>query len=214
MKHTPTRKYTPMSWGSLALAVGLGILLLAVIISAGSRVTASPTSRATTTPLTKVAPPPRSTDPWVIAHTRGMTFLTEVPTTIPANGVALLGGEIILRQLTSDQHAQVTLSSSSAIAVAKPQGPPGSQISPPLLASFTVVGTLPRPGEKEKVAHPIQDVPVWLVTFMSPFPLYGHNKPTNPNKSSSQTTSPPVYFHRNIAIDARSGAFVLGFGTP
>lgn len=189
-----------ISWRSLALTV----LLLAVVALSAFGTSTVPSLSASS------SPPRNITDPRVLALTKGMPFLTNVPATIPASGVALEDGYIILRLLTANQQAQVTLSSTGAISAAKLYAPTGSTIVP-MLVSFTSVGTLPVPGDKDRVKNPIQDVPAWLVVFTSPAPLDMPGGPYVPGQSSRPSQ---MFYHANIAINAHTGAFVLGFYTP
>lgn len=199
MKRSSIRRRLPV----LSALIGAPILLLIIFAATG----ASPS------PTTNAPSSYRSDDPRVVAFTHGMTYLSDVPTTIPPNGVAIQSGWIALKPLTSEQSAQVSISGSSALATAKSLAPRASQVSQPLLASFTSIGTLPYPGDKDPVAKPILDVPVWLVTFTSPTPL-SLPGPYVPQKSPHQSSAQSLFFHENIAIDARSGAFVLGLYTP
>jgi hypothetical protein len=181
------------------IAIGIVLLFLVILVVVGA----------------KNSPPPfhRGQDPRIAAFTNGMTFFSDVPATVPANGAALLDGSFALRPLTSTQAAQVSLTKDQAIAVAKSMG--GQlPVAQALLASFTAIGTLPFPGDQGPVAKPIENVPAWVITFTRTTSVM-HVGRFVPKGTPTPASSPPAqYYHLNVVINAETGKIVLGFDTP
>lgn len=184
----------------LGAFVGMSLLFLVLFIVAGDAAGAA------------TNPPPqfqRMSDTRVVAFTQGMTFLNTMPTSIPSNGVALLGGAVTLRPLTSAQNTQVSISSDQGLSIAQSLVGklPASQ---PLLTSFTDVTTLPVPGDAGPAPKTIQDIPSWVVTFTSPTPFSLPGGPFHKNPPKTPVAQ-SQFFHEIIVIDARTGTFVKGF---
>ncbi len=191
-----SRKTPPITWGTLIWSMIVGTVLIGAIaiVSAGS---------AKALP-SHASPTYKIIDKRALTRTRGMPLVNTVPTTIPAQGIALLGGTFILKPLTPAQQRQVAVTQNNATTTAQTFSPIRSQSSA-LLISFTDISTLPIPGESQQPKNPRLDKPVWLVTFTSPTPLYLPG-PVHQTPSTNQ-----LFYHVELAIDAHSGKFLIGF---
>ena len=131
------------------------------------------------------------------------THVTEVPSTLPSNGVNVNNQVVLLplpRQAT-------TMTPEQAIQAARQYANSGLP-AVALAASLTVPGSIPPPGYVGQT-HIIQNVAVWIVTFTSSSPqVVSAGMKVSHGKGTILMAS-----HFNIAIDAKSGAFVLGFFT-
>ncbi len=194
-----SRKTPPITWGTLIWSIIVGTVLIGAIAIVS-------TGNAKALP-SHVSPTYKIIDKRALIRTKGMPLVDTMPTTIPAQGIALLGGTFILKPLTPTQQLQVVVTQNSAITTAQTFSPVKSQTSA-LLVSFTDISTLPLPGESQQPKNPIQDKPVWLVTFTSPTPLY------LPRPAHQTASTNYLLYHVEEAIDAHSGKFLIGFYTP
>jgi hypothetical protein len=194
-----SRKTSSITWGTLIWSTIVGTVLIGAIAIVGTGSAKALPSH--TSPTYKII------DKRALTRTKGMSLADTVPTTIPAHGIALLGGTFILKTLTPAQQLQVVVTQKNATTTAQTFSPIKFWSSA-LLVSFTDVNTLPIPGEAQQPKNPIQDKPVWLVTFTSPTPLY------LPGPVHQPTSTNHFLYHVELAIDAHSGNFLLGFYAP
>src|SRR5579883_256166 len=158
---------------------------------------------------------PQSKDPRIPALTKGTIFLADIPETLPANGVSVEDGHIVLRPLSAAQKELVHISRQQALELAHGQFQETASFSITimLLASFTNVDTVPI-DTPSVPAVVIKDVPAWVVVYTSASPMSppahgaasAHNTPMPP--------PPPTYYRFNIALNAQTGAYLCGFYTP
>lgn len=135
--------------------------------------------------------------------TAGTTIMTEVPATLPQQGVTI-NNQFIIHSLTLAQTQLSMIPESQAITTARSYANAQPFAATTLLGSFTSLGSVPPPGATDD-ANVIQDVPAWIVTFTTTNPqnVFLGNKPS--------TTQNPTHF--NIVINASTGTFILGFFT-
>ena len=126
---------------------------------------------------------------------------TEVPSSLPAGGVQLAHGGIVLTPWASTPSG--AMSEDQAIAAARVFNS-ASMPATALEADLTIPGSIPSSPMPAGSYTAIDRVPVWLVTFTSPTA-----------RNVSMGGGAPLYVtHRSVAVNAVSGAFVLGFFTP
>lgn len=129
------------------------------------------------------------------------TYVTEVPSTLPPNGVNVNNQVVLLPR------GATTMTPDQAIKAARQYANSGLP-AVALAANLTVPGSIPPSGYVGQT-HIIQNVPVWIITFTSSTPqVVSTGMKVSHGKGTILMAS-----HFNIAIDAESGAFVLGFFT-
>ena len=176
------------------LAVTIVVLFVAVLAAAH---TTSPQ-----TPRQFGAAPPLQCSPVSYGDTVP-SLEADVPDVLPCNGVNVNNQVVLLPApaVTGIETDQQALSSASADQNAANR--PCSIV----LADLTVVGTLASPITTDPTRE-VRDKLVWVVTFTLP-------QPYNPVQGGVGHTGGPgnVVSHSNVAVDAVTGAFVLGFYT-
>jgi hypothetical protein len=132
------------------------------------------------------------------------TPVTEVPSSLPAGGVQLQDGDIVLTPWASTPSG--AMSADEAIAAARVFADSHPYPATALQADLTQPGSIPPSQGAAGSYNTVDHVPVWVVTFTSPTPTdVGQGGPG----------SSPVYVtHYSVAVDAGTGKFVLGFFEP
>jgi hypothetical protein len=138
--------------------------------------------------------------------TAGPEAATEVPTSIPVNGVNINTQVVLMPKAPGDAPV---LDESQAVDKASGRG--ASTLIPPtaILARVTVPGTIP-PPDSPVPFRTIEDRLAWVVTFTSDKPEeVGTKKP-----SRDGSASPPLLVtHYSAVLDADTGEFLIGFYT-
>lgn len=187
-------------WGGV---IGLVIMLvfLAFTDSASSSLANSNTSLGS-----------QGKDPRIAALTKGTTFLADIPETLPANGVSVEHGHIILHPLTTAQSKLVVITHQQALELAHKQFQETSSftITIMLLASFTNIDTVPI--DSSVPVDEMKNIPAWIVVYISTSPMSLPGGPMPPPNTPVQPS--PTYYHFNIALNAHTGAYLCGFFTP
>jgi hypothetical protein len=126
---------------------------------------------------------------------------TEVPTSIPVNGLNI-NTQVVL--LPTEPGDAPTMDASQAIETASKHGE--QTLLPPtaILARVTVPGTIP-PPDSPVPFRTIQDRLAWVVTFTS-------DKPEDVNFGKPQA-GPLLVTHYSAVLDADTGEFLIGFYT-
>jgi hypothetical protein len=131
---------------------------------------------------------------------------TEVPTTIPPEGVNINDQVVLTPPQKPDSN---TMDEDAALKAGLEHASTGI---PPtaVLATVTVPGTIP-PAGTDIPFDTIQDVQAWVVTFTSQEPVeLAHGAPySNASASESSVT----VTHYNIVLDAHTGEYLVGFYT-
>lgn len=136
--------------------------------------------------------------------------VTQVPATLPPNGVMLASGPYLL--LPPPASLRVSITRADAIALARLRTHPEYRVTGALLAIMSA----PDVSMYEASTNPqrwaqISNLPVWLVTLALPQPAVVSNGPPC-------CASPPIHprpvSHIVVVLHAETGAFVRGFFTP
>ncbi len=133
---------------------------------------------------------------------------TDVPTSIPLNGVSINSQWVVMPTVFGDEPA---LDSAQAIDIAS--ACKDRTLVPPtaLLARVTVPGTIP-PPDFPVPFRTIEDLLAWVVTFTLGKPVNASigGKPLRPGESEP----PPLWVtHYSAVLDANAGEFLMGFVT-
>lgn len=125
-----------------------------------------------------------------------------VPSVIPASGVKINLTPMVLMPPTVQPDR--VISESEAIAKARTYmgGPLPARA---VLANITNPESIPKAGVTIPFHYIVKDVPVWLVTFTLPHPQ-------NWSMDWIPDPGPPLIAqHLNVAVNAHTGDFVVGF---
>jgi hypothetical protein len=136
---------------------------------------------------------------------------TDVPLTIPSNGVEITNRQVRLSQYTasaplvSERQAFVIARGDDSDLGASPQA---------VLAFVTLESTVPPPGFPQN-PNPVQDRPAWIIvtTFPPSTAMYQGAAPVHGGNSPDRAKLEPQS-HFNIVLDADSGQILEGFFTP
>ncbi|MBA2287975.1 MAG: hypothetical protein H0W02_21070 [Ktedonobacteraceae bacterium] len=192
MRGTRRKFATPISIRGIIICSGAIIAVIFLILAF---------SRHSWSAQANIAPAHR--DPRIARLAAGTTFVSEVPTVLPEQGVTI-NAQFVLRKLTTAQTASVKLTANQAIKIARTYVNTHPFAATTLLTNFTSIGSVPPTGTKEP-ANIIENVPAWIVTFTNPNP-----QSVIQGKRNSPRSTPT---HFSIVINANTGAFVLGFFT-
>jgi hypothetical protein len=129
--------------------------------------------------------------------------VTQVPSTLPAGGVELQNQIVLTPWVSAPSGA---MSSDQAITAARVFANAHPYPATALEADVTLPGSIPPPTASPGSYSPIDHVRAWVVTFTSP-------TPTNVAQGGPGTPAIDVT-HYSVAVNAVTGAFVLGFFTP
>jgi hypothetical protein len=131
---------------------------------------------------------------------------TEVPSSIPVNGVAINTQWVLMPTRPGDAP---TLDRSQAIDIASKHRDPTLVPPTAILARVTVPGTIP-PPDSPVPFRTIEDRLAWVVTFTFDKPENVASGKAGPNTG----TAPPLWVkHYSAVLDADSGGFLIGFLT-
>lgn len=198
MKKSPNRHA-----GSNALITGVaiaGIIVVAVVATLCSN---------WSSPSTANAGSKANIDARFLSLTAGTIPATEVPASLSAGGVTI-NQQFVLKPLSPSVQSNLALiARSNAITIGRRYANTKPFAAKALLASFTSINSVPPAGATEP-SHPIQNVPVWIVTFTTTNPQnVVQGKQVQPGQQA------PTLFptHFNVVINATTGDFVLGFFT-
>jgi len=200
------RNTVTLIWWSGLIGLAIAVALIAFLG------TGSP-SQASSSSSSSSSPDYHGQDPRILTLTKGTTFLADIPQTLPANGVSVEHGHIILRPLSAAQNKLVAITRQQALELAHKQfqETPGFSITIMLLASFTNTDTVPIGSSAPVVV--MKDTPAWVVVYTSTTPM--SLPATGPLPPAGQTMQPqPTYYHFNIALNAHTGTYLCGFFTP
>ncbi len=179
------------------LFLAVAAILIAGVVAA---VTISRTRSATTGPgatATTVAPP---------------VTLTEVPTSIPPQGVSIdNGNQLWMPPAATDQP---TISSDQAVGIVqKMANNAGVTFSQPLLVRDTIPSTEPPEGGSPGVSWlDVNDRLVWVVVATAPQPQSMPMMVGRPPESG-ETVPTIVAQNDNFVIDATTGKMIIGWFT-
>jgi hypothetical protein len=136
------------------------------------------------------------------AGTDAPSAVTEVPTSIPVNGLNINTQWVLLPTGPGDVPV---LDRSQAIDIASKHQ--DKTLAPPMaiLARVTVPGTIP-PPDSPVPFRTIQDRLAWVVTFTS-------DKPEDVNFGGKPGSPPLLVTHYSAVLDADTGEFLSGFLT-
>lgn len=182
------RKLAIVVAGALCAAV---VAIVVAVVASGT-FAASQNAVTATTPLNCPAASYGATTP---------TDVQQVPRVLPCNGVNV-DNQIVLLPAAPVPGA---LTSSQAITAARQFEAASSKPINVVLASITPPASIP-PAGTNAPAHVVSNHPVWVVTFVL-------SQPMNPDQGGVHHTAVHLVTHDNVAVDATTGAFVLGFFT-
>lgn len=139
---------------------------------------------------------------------------SEVPTSIPSNGVNI-NNQVTLTPFTTPTGTSANaspLSAMQALTIARSyvnaQNFPATTVE----ADVTLPGSVPPSGATDtSEATMIQNVPSWVVTFTSPTPTAVDQGGYFPNATTPANETPMSHF--SVVINAQTGQFVMGFFT-
>lgn len=130
--------------------------------------------------------------------------VAQVPTSLPAGGVVIQNQGIALSPWASAPSGAMT--SDQAITAARSFANAQPFPATALEADVTLQGSIPSSPSAAGTYNSIDQVPVWVVTFTSATPInVGQGGPGAPAVNVT---------HYSVALNATTGAFVLGFFTP
>lgn len=185
------RKLAIVVAGALCAAVVAVVIAVEVVVT-GTFAASGQNTVTAVTPLNCPAASYGATTP---------TDVQQVPRVLPCNGVNV-DNQVVLLPAAPVPGA---LTSSQAITAARQFEAASSKPITVVLASITPPASIP-PAGTNAPAHVVSNHPVWVVTFVL-------SQPMNPDQGGVHHTAVNLVTHDNVAVDATTGAFVLGFFT-
>lgn len=198
MKKSPNR---PAGSNALIPSIAIvGVVVVAIVATLCSN---------WSSPSTANAGSQANVDARFLSLTAGTIPATEVPASLPVGGMTI-NQQFVLKPLSSAVRSKLALiAQSNAITIGRRYANTKPFAAKALLASFTSINSIP-PANATEPSNPIQNVPVWIVTFTTTNPQnVVQGKRVQPGQQA------PTLFptHFNVVINATTGDFVLGFFT-